>query len=115
MLTLQFALKRAMERFSKSNLPSLASPRLATRRIRNILYYEAAEGTLGILSQLVEQTGPWRRVIEEAMKVCQLRMIQAQARRLYDNLLDYYNQRHHPRLDRWLIKGAFRKPRRLLV
>ena len=31
----------------------------------------------------------------------------------YDNLLDYYNQRYHPRLDRWLIKDALEKLARL--
>jgi hypothetical protein len=72
----------------------------------NILYYEAAEGTLGVLSQLAEQTGPWRRVIEEALCVCQYDADPTQSPASYDNLLDYYNQRQHPRLNRWLIKGA---------
>jgi len=61
------------------------------------------------LSQLVEQTGPWRRVIEEAWKVCQFDTDTSLSPASYDNLLDYYNQRHHPRLNRWLIKGALEK------
>ena len=61
------------------------------------------------MSQLAEQTGPWRRVVEEAIKVCQFDADPSLSPASYDNLLDYYNQRHHPRLDRWLIKTALEK------
>jgi superfamily II DNA/RNA helicase len=108
-LTLQFALKRAMERVFQIEPAELGVTAIGDPENPNILYYEAAEGTLGILSQLVEQTGPWRRVIEEAMKVCQFDTDTSLSPASYDNLLDYYNQRHHPRLNRWLIKGALEK------
>jgi len=108
-LTLQFALKRAMERVFQIEPAELGVTAIGDPENPNILYYEAAEGTLGILSQLVEQTGPWRRVIEEAWKVCQFDTDTSLSPASYDNLLDYYNQRHHPRLNRWLIKGALEK------
>ncbi len=105
-LTLQFALKRAMERVFQVEPAELGVTLIGDPAHPNMLYYEAAEGTLGVLSQLAEQTGPWRRVIEEALKVCQFESDPSASPASYDNLLDYYNQRQHPRLNRWLIKGA---------
>jgi len=108
-LTLQFALKRAMERVFQVEPAELGVTAIGDPEHPNILYYEAAEGTLGILSQLAEQTGPWRRVVEEAWKVCQFETDTSLSPASYDNLLDYYNQRHHPRLNRWDIKGALER------
>lgn len=108
-LTLQFALKRAIERVFQVEPAELGVTAIGDPQHPNILYYEAAEGTLGILSQLAEQTGPWRRVVEEAIKVCQFDADPSMSPASYDNLLDYYNQRHHPRLNRWDIKGALER------
>lgn len=108
-LTLQFALKRAMERVFQVEPAEIAVTAIGDPAHPNILYDEAAEGTLGILSQLVEQTGPWRRVVEEAWKVCQFDTDPSLVPASYDNLLDYYNQRHHPRINRWEIKGALER------
>lgn len=105
-ITLQFALKRAIERVFQVEPAELGVTAIGDPMHPNILYYEAAEGSLGILSQLAEQTGPWRRVVEEAIKVCQFDIDPSLSPASYDNLLDYYNQRHHPRLNRWDIKGA---------
>jgi hypothetical protein len=108
-MTLQFALKRAMERVFQVEPAELGVTAIGDPEHPNILYYEAAEGTLGILSQLAEHTGPWRRVVEEAWKVCQFDTDTSLSPASYDNLLDYYNQRHHPRLNRWDIKGALER------
>ncbi len=108
-LTLQYALKRAMERVFQIEPAELGVTPIGDPEHPNILYYEAAEGSLGVLSQIVEQAGPWRRVIEEALKVCQFESDPTASKASYENLLDYYNQRHHPRLDRWLIKGALER------
>ena len=108
-LTLQFALKRAMERVFQVEPAELGVTSIGDPTHPNILFYEAAEGTLGILSQLAEQTGPWRRVVEEAIKVCQFDADPSLSPASYDNLLDYYNQRYHPRLNRWEIKSALER------
>lgn len=108
-MTLQFALKRAMERVFQVEPAELGVTAIGDPDHPNVLYYEAAEGTLGVLSQLAEQTGPWRRVLEEAWKVCQFDTDTSLSPASYDNLLDYYNQRHHPRINRWLIKGALER------
>lgn len=108
-LTLQFALKRAIERVFQVEPSELGVTPIGDPSHPNMLYYEAAEGSLGVLCQIAEQAGPWRRVVEEAWKVCQFDTDPSASKASYDNLLDYYNQRHHPRLNRWLIKDALEK------
>ena len=108
-LTLQFALKRALERVFQIEPAELGVTAIGDPEHPNILYYEAAEGSLGILSQLAEQSGPWRRVVDEAVKVCQFDIDPSPSPASYDNLLDYYNQRYHPRLNRWEIRGALER------
>jgi hypothetical protein len=108
-LTLQYALKRAIERVFQVEPSELGATPIGNPASPNILYYEAAEGSLGVLSQLAEVLGPWRRVVEEAIAVCQFETDPSASKASYDNLLDYYNQRYHPRLNRWLIKDALEK------
>ncbi len=108
-LTLQFALKRAIERVFQVEPSELGVTPIGEPTRPNMLYYEAAEGSLGVLCQIAEQAGPWRRVVEEAWKVCQFDTDPNASKASYDNLLDYYNRRQHPRLNRWVIKDALEK------
>ena len=77
----------------------------------NILLYEAAEGSLGILSQFVEDVETFRKVIERAEQVCRFDDEEYKAPASYDDLMSYYNQRDHQRLDRFLIRDALGKLR----
>jgi hypothetical protein len=108
-LTLQYALKRGIERVFQVEPRELDVTAIGNPSQPNILLYEAAEGSLGVLSQFAEQPGPWRRVIEAAIAVCQFETDPSTSPASYDNLLDYYNQRHHPKIDRWKIKAALEK------
>jgi hypothetical protein len=79
---------------------------------KNILIYEAAEGSLGILSQLVENTNLLHQVFAEAYKICHFDQNMQNdlrpdlPRATYDDLLSYYNQRFHDQIDRYSIKSA---------
>lgn len=109
-LTLQYALKRAIEHAFQVEPSELGTTLIGDKAAPNILFYEAAEGSLGVLSQLAETPSPWQRVIEAAIAVC--RFTSAPDPRIkagYEDLLDFYNQRHHRDLDRWLIKGTLEK------
>ena len=77
----------------------------------NILLYEAAEGSLGILSQFVKHVATFRTVIERAEQVCRFDDEAYKAPASYDDLMSYYNQRDHQRLDRFLIRDALAKLR----
>lgn len=105
-LTLQYALKRAIERTFQVEPSEIGVALIGDPTNPNIMLYEAAEGTLGVLHQFAERPGPWHQVIKAAIDVCQFDADPSPSPASYDNLLDYYNQRYHPQLDRWKIKTA---------
>ena len=111
-ISLTFALKRAIERVFQIEESEVNVWFMGPEDSRNILIYEAAEGSLGILSQLINDTSRLREVFTEAYKVIQYDPVSKQdtapdkPRASYDDLLSYYNQRYHEKLDRHSIKGA---------
>ncbi|NLX25447.1 MAG: DEAD/DEAH box helicase [Lentisphaerae bacterium] len=108
-LTLQYALKRAIE-----NIFQVESSEIGVQCMGgaddtpNIFLYESAEGSLGVLSRFVQSPEVFGRVIDEAIKVCRFDEdpgIPA----TYNDLLSYYNQRFHKQIDRELIRDALQK------
>ena len=85
------------------------SSRLADPEAPNILIYEAAEGSLGILSQFVEDTQVFLKVVEAAKQICRFDDPDYHAPASYNDLLSYYNQRDHKVIDRHLIENALDK------
>jgi hypothetical protein len=77
----------------------------------NILLFEASEGSLGILSQFVEDVNVFKKVIEQAITLCRYDEADYKGPASYDDLLSYYNQRDHKRIDRFTIKDALDKLR----
>ncbi|PKP47256.1 MAG: DEAD/DEAH box helicase [Bacteroidetes bacterium HGW-Bacteroidetes-11] len=111
-ISLTFALKRAIERVFQIEESEVNVWFMGPEESRNILIYEAAQGSLGILSQLIAETSKLREVFREAYRVIQYDPDTHQdtapdkPRASYDDLLSYYNQRYHEKLDRHSIKGA---------
>jgi len=109
-LTLQYALKKAIENVFNIEPGEIAGELMGETEQPNIMIYESAEGSLGVLSQIVDDLNRFRRVIEEAYHICYFDLDSAEERKKprasYDDLLSYYNQRHHRDIDRHLIKGA---------
>ncbi len=108
-ITLQHALKRAIESVFQVEPNEIGVSTMGDPECPNILLYEAAEGSLGILSQFVEGVATFRKVIETAQKVCRFDDEEYKAPASYDDLMSYYNQRDHQRLDRFLIRDALDK------
>lgn len=112
-ITLQYALKRAIENIFQIEPRELGVETMGETDQPNMLIYEAAEGSLGVLSQLVDNPGKIRQVFEEAYSLCYFRNgIDQHPERgpaTYDDLLSYFNQRHHAIIDRHLIKDALEK------
>jgi hypothetical protein len=77
----------------------------------NILLYEASEGSLGILSQFVDDITVFHNVVEQAITLCRYDDDSYKGPASYDDLLSYYNQRNHKIIDRHLIKDALEKLR----
>ena len=72
----------------------------------NILIYENAEGSLGILSDLVSDPEAISRVAAEPREICGFEDDSNRLKASYDDLLTYYNQREHARIDRFTIRNA---------
>ena len=110
-VTLQHALKRAIENVFQVEPNEISVVSVGDSESPNILLYEASEGSLGILSQFVEDVNIFREVVEQAIKLCKYDDPTYKGPASYDDLLSYYNQREHKVIDRHLIKDALEKLR----
>ncbi|MCZ2152280.1 MAG: DUF1998 domain-containing protein [Bryobacterales bacterium] len=108
-VTLQHALKRAIERVFQVEPNEVGVVTVGDLGAPNILLYEAAEGSLGILSQFVENIEVFHRVVAEAETLCRFDDPDYKEPANYDDLLSYYNQRDHKIIDRHLIRDALQK------
>lgn len=108
-VTLQHALKRAIESVFQVEPSEIGVNTMGDPENPNILIYEAAEGSLGILSQFVERPETFHKVVERAEEICRYGDEKYLAPGSYDDLLSYYNQRDHRRIDRFLIQDALQK------
>lgn len=110
-LTLQYALKRAIENMFQVESNEIGVELMGVGNHPNILIYESSEGSLGVLSQFVEDVGKYKELIEEAIRVCRYDEENYKEPASYEDLLSYYNQPYHDKIDRFLIKDALEKLR----
>jgi len=108
-ITLEHALKRAIEAVFQVEPNEIGVVTVGDPQAPNILLYEAAEGSLGILSQFVEHVQTFQKVIDAAKQICRFDDPEYRAPASYDDLLSYYNQRDHKVIDRFLIRDALDK------
>lgn len=111
-VSLAFALKRAIEKKFQVEENEIGVDILGTHDIKNILIYESSEGSLGILSQISEDRQALKEIFIEAYKVCHFDPVKRTDTQpdvgpaSYKDLLSYYNQIHHDVLDRHSIRAA---------
>ena len=110
-ITLQYALKRAIEDVFQVEANEIGVVAVGDPDAPSILMYEAAEGSLGILSQFVDDVAVFHQVVEAAQALCRFDAADYQGPASYDDLLSYYNQRDHKIIDRHLIRDALEKLR----
>ena len=105
-ITLQYALKRAIETEFQIESSELGVQLMGDTDNPNIFIYESAEGSLGILSQLVSDKNAFHRIVKAASALCRFDDTSYHAPASYEDLLSYYNQRDHRVIDRFLIQEA---------
>ena len=110
-ITLQYALKQAIENVFQIESNEIGAEMMGGGETPNIFLYEASEGSLGILSQFIEDKAIFKTVIEGAIKVCNYDDPEYKDEASYRDLLDYYNQRYHDVINRFEIKDALEKLR----
>jgi len=113
-ITLSYALKRAIELKFQVESSEIGVSVMGKKESPNILIYEAAQGSLGILSQLIDEPIKLKELFKTAYNALhfdpETRQETEYGKSLpkasYEDLLSYYNQRHHVILDRYSIKEA---------
>jgi superfamily II DNA/RNA helicase len=112
-ITLMYALKRAIENYFQVESNEIGATIMGEIDTPNILIYEAAEGSLGVLSQIVDSPTVYKAVMQEAFNFCFVKDgIEVPEEDLvpatYDDLLSYYNQIHHQLINRNYIRESLR-------
>ncbi len=112
-ITLMYALKRAIENYFQVESNEIGVSVMGEGDSPNILLYEAAEGSLGVLSQLVENPQVYKSVMHDAFEFCFMKEgveipEEELAPATYDDLLSYYNQSHHQVINRNYIRDSLR-------
>ncbi|MCO5206229.1 MAG: DEAD/DEAH box helicase [Anaerolineae bacterium] len=119
--TLQYALARGIQETYQVEASELASERIGEGDQRALLFWESAEGGLGVLKHIATKSDGIRAVARTALKILHfdpdtgkdLRPGEDEqsgcARACYECLLSYYNQRDHIRLNRHLVRDYLRQ------
>ena len=112
LVNVQHALQKGICVHFQVDEDEVDSQRLGSRSERRILYWEAAEGGVGILHRLAADPHALRNVAKAALEVCHFDPASGEdakdetdcARACYECLLSYRNQRDHAALNRHLVK-----------
>lgn len=108
-ITFQYAIKRAIEQLFQIESNEIGVSLMGDNEQPNILLYESAEGSLGVLSQIVEDSSIFIKLINLSIKICRFEDEEDKRPATYDDLLSYYNQYNHDKINRFLIKEALEK------
>ncbi len=109
---LQHALQKGLCIFFQVDEDEIDSQRIGRGSQKSILYWEAAEGGVGILQRLVLEPDALANVAKAALELCHFDPLSGDstkdetecARACYECLLTYRNQRDHDVLNRYLVK-----------
>lgn len=112
-ITLMYALKRSIENFFQIESNEIGATIMGEGDIPNLLIYEASEGSLGVLSQVVDNPSIYKAVMSEAFEFLFMKEgVEIPKEELvpasYDDLLSYYNQIHHQSINRNYIRESLR-------
>ena len=114
-ISLAYALKLGIEHLFQTEENEIGVWVMGNPEEPNIMLYEAAEGSLGILSQLIENEVKMKELFLAAYRAMHFDPDTKEdtkpelPKATYDDLLSYYNQKYHDVLDRFSIKEALEK------
>ncbi|MEH2387300.1 MAG: Zn-binding domain-containing protein [Nostoc sp.] len=101
--TLQYVLETAIQAVYKLEADELDSERLGDGKY--LLFWEAAEGGVGVLSQLLEKPDAFQKIADAALDICHFKETKDSCvQACYECLLSYRNQFDHALINRYLIK-----------
>lgn len=113
--TFLYAFKQAIEDVFQIEGSEIGAEVMGEEKVPNVLIYENAEGSLGVLGRLVQEPTAYRAVVNRAYEICYNKKEALSKEELaklvpadYTNLLNYYNQPYHQQIDIRKIYGTLR-------
>lgn len=111
-MTLQYALQKAIEQYYNVEPVEIAARLMGSNENKNIMLYESAEGSIGVLKDISRNPIKLRKIFLKAYEICGYDFATKEdkypmrPKASYDDLLSYYNQRDHIKMDRHSIIKA---------
>ncbi|MEQ9186976.1 MAG: DEAD/DEAH box helicase [Cryomorphaceae bacterium] len=113
-ITLSYALKRGIEVLFQVEESEIGVSIIGKKESPNVMIYESAQGSLGVLSLLSSEPTKLKELFKTSYRCMHFDPETREEtdygmslpKATYEDLLSYYNQRHHEILDRHSIKAA---------
>ena len=111
-VTIQYALQKAIEQIFNIEPVEITSRLMGSGENKNIMLYESAEGSIGVLKDIARKPIKLREIFLKAYDICgydfatKVDKFPQRAKASYEDLLSYYNQRDHIKIDRHSIVKA---------
>jgi superfamily II DNA/RNA helicase len=111
-VTMQYALEKAIEQLYNIEPVEIDARLMGSEEYKNIMLYESAEGSIGVLKDITRNPTMLRKIFMEAYKICgydyetKENKFPNRPKASYDDLLSYYNQMDHTKIDRHSIIKA---------
>jgi superfamily II DNA/RNA helicase len=111
-ITMQYALEKAIEKIYNIEPVEIDAKLMGGGEHKNIMLYESAEGSIGVLKDISRNPVKLRDIFMEAYKICgydyatKEDLFPSRPKASYDDLLSYYNQMDHGNIDRHSIIKA---------
>ena len=111
-ITLQYALLKAIEKIYNIESVEISARLMGSLENKNIMLYESAEGSIGVLKDVARNPAKLREIFLKAYEICGYDFSSKEdkypnrPKASYDDLLSYYNQQDHIKIDRHSIVKA---------
>lgn len=111
-ITMQYALEKAIEKLYNIEPVEIDAKLMGAGEHKNIMLYESAEGSIGVLKDISRNPVKLREIFMEAYIICgydfatKEDVFPSRPKASYDDLLSYYNQMDHGKINRHSIVYA---------
>jgi very-short-patch-repair endonuclease len=111
-ITLQYAFEKAVELYYNIEANEIDVRLMGSNENKNIMLYESAEGSIGVLKDIAKNPVKLRSLFLKAYEICgydyetKIDKYPHRPKASYEDLLSYYNQRDHLSINRHAIIAA---------
>ena len=111
-VTMQYAIEKAIEQHYNIEPVEIAAKLMGSDENKNIMLYESSEGSIGVLKDIARNPAVLRTLFLKAYEICGYDFITkadkypSRPKASYDDLLSYYNQMDHVKINRHEIIRA---------